>query len=302
MVRGTAYDLPVDWLQFQDPDRANIMWNINMTFMVSGWECLYGRGCPGHFGITDRYITPDLGCCTDSFYIEDEEDEKRIAQRITELTDADWDKDLRQYVEKHGWKYNISKEETKGKVFQGGCVFANRIGGSSGKPGCAFLALANRLGEEVSDATDEGHVSHTKFMPNVCHTLPFKTLWDMEDEDHQVVTIDAWDAGRWTEGDPYADNEEWMMWWCVDSPEAYGNKTPLYVRMKDTLVQTMGENAYNLMCGLIKERTPVKSKMGGTVNNGGRPLLPVVIGGRKPKRPDPNFEIALKEMSTDGRT
>lgn len=292
----------VDWLQFRFPDGEGIdtVWKVNLTFLMSGWECIYGRGCPGHFGVTDRYVTPDLGCCTDGFYIRDDADQKNIEKRISQLTDADWDIKNREYVAKKGWLRKVNKDETKSRVMDGGCVFSNRSDGSTGKPGCAFVQLAKRHGENVDDATIEGHDSHTKYMPGVCHELPLKFNYTEQDKeipgDYQEVTINAWDASAWVEDDPLREHDDWMAWWCVDAPEAYGNRTPLYVRMEDTMVESMGQAAYNEMDRIILAKQPKVDPMAGAALNGGRPLLPLLIGGRETRRSDNNFDEHLKQM------
>jgi len=138
-------------------------------------------------------------------------------------------------------------------------------------------------------------------MPMVCHQLPLKFDEDDPDDDDVVlIGIDAWDASRWNDDDPTADHENWMRWWCVDVPEAYSGSSALYVTMEDTLRGEMGDAAYEQMVSLIEEQKPAVAPMPGSVRNDGRPLLPVLIGNRTPKRPNPDHDHALKEMQQHG--
>lgn len=310
-MKGSAHDGVVDWLQFRAADVKGIdtEWNVNLTFLLSGWECIYGRGCPGHFGVTDRYVAPDIACCSDGFYTSDEEDLANVELRISQLTDADWDQKNRAFVEKAGgWSYKKRGDlGVKSRTMEGGCVFANRSDGSTGKPGCAFVALANRLGENVDDATIDGHDSHTKYMPGICHEVPLRfemeNIFEPEDaEDYegpQTIWVDAWDAGAWTAGDKTREQDDWMAWWCVDAPEAYRNELSLFVRMKDTLVARMGQETYDYLAELIARKQPKVDPMPGAVVNGGRPLLPLFVSGREPKRPDQNFKDHIESMRSD---
>lgn len=303
-MRGTAYKGTTDWVQFHAPDKNGVdtEWNVNLTFLLSGYQCIYGQGCPGHFGITDRFIAPDVACCSDGFYVRDENDHANIEDRIKQLTDADWDIKNRKYVEKHGWKIARGEDNIKSRVMDGGCVFANRTDGSAGKPGCAFVALANRMGEEVDDSTVEGHASHTNYMPAICHEVPLRFEWvdgyDPEDPlSYNVCHIDAWDASKWTSQEgPGQEQDDWMCWWCVDSPEAYINETALMVRMKDTIISLTGQTFYDELVKVVERKQPKVDPMHGATLNDGRPLLPLIIGGRVPKRPDENFEQHYKKM------
>lgn len=294
---GTAHDGVVDWLMFVHEGKR---YEVNLTFLMSNWQCIYGQGCPGMFGRQQSNTFPDIGCCTHGFWVSNDEDEARAEANIALLTDDDWDKDLRAHVERKGWKARSDKEPDgwryKSRVIDGGCVFANRNGGSSGQPGCAFLALARRKGRDTGE-----HDNHTDYMPHVCHELPIKVqIWDDNVYGNEVMTLDAWDASRWT-GSSANDNESWQHWWCVDVPEAYSASSPLYERMEKSLRLRMGDVPYDMMVELIKRKQPKVDPMPGAVTNGGRPLLPLLVGNRTPKRPDQNFEDHLARMKNNNK-
>jgi len=286
-VRGTSRNGPVDWIEFNVPrDDEEVGWRVNLNFMLSNYQCIFGQGCPGHFGVQDQHTIPDIGCCSIGFRIFDQEDFDSVNLMIAELTDEDWDKELRQHVEKKGrwWKYLGTPPEKirdqpeyndnydgNSLVVDGGCVFANRTGGSSGHPGCAFHVLAERTGRH-----------HTETKPEVCWTAPIRYYYDEEDE---VNVIDAWDADNWGGADKDETHDSWMRWWCMDTPDAYVGAEPVYVSLEHELRGNMGDAAYDEMVRLIKERSGnVVSPMPGAVRNDGRPMLPLLIGSRTPKR------------------
>lgn len=263
-MRGTAHDAPTDYLEFQ---HENKNWRVNLSFLMSNWKCIYGDGCAGHFGIQDKNIYPDVGCCSDGAYIEPEEFDA-LSERVSELTDDEWQPELRKIAESKGWFTN--KKERKTRVYEKSCIFNNRAGGSNGKVGCAFHILAEKKGI---------HFTETK--PTVCWQVPLRFY---EDQD-LVNVIDAWDADDWGGANEDGTHNSWMCWWCIDAPDAYVGKHMVYQEMKMELIKLMGEGAYLELCRLIVERMGNKiAPMLGTLQNNGKPLLPILTINRKPVR------------------
>src|SRR4051794_9058633 len=50
-----------EWVSFEDPDEDRT-WVFDVTFLMSKWSCIYGRGCQGVL----TGPAPELmhGCCT----------------------------------------------------------------------------------------------------------------------------------------------------------------------------------------------------------------------------------------------
>lgn len=307
-MRGTAFNQPTDWLEFdaqgEPQDEGYEGWRIHVQFIMSSWECLYGRGCPGHFGVGESSTKPDIGCCSHGAWITDSTDYNNVRANIAKLTPEDWDEANRkalgdqdpiiifkkqdELVEQH--KSGDDEEDVvlveedysmKTRVWEGGCVFANRNGGSTGKPGCAFLHMAMRTSAEGEK------VSHTETMPNVCWMLPLRNK-----EVDDVQTIQPWDAQEWGGEDDDDTHDSWMSWWCTDTPDAYlVGRNPLYVTMKEELIRVMGQKNYDYMVKLLKEREKEygwavnKPAMPVLVEQGERPSLSFYVGNRKPVRP-----------------
>jgi hypothetical protein len=209
---GTAYEGPVDWLMFPLPSDPDVKVHAHANFLMSRWECMFGK-CPGLTTPKEETFASDIGCCGDSFYVNDAEDHRNIQARVQQLTADDWDSELRSYVMRRGYAKGASTDEEalargwqhwknkpasgtldpddteywslKGRIHNGACIFANRSTGNvgkTGKIGCAFLHAANRQAEAVQlddDGTNDAR--HDLAMPVVCHQLPLRTAHDYED-------------------------------------------------------------------------------------------------------------------------
>lgn len=199
---------PVDWLRFKDPDTDELL-AVNLSFLASNWKCRFGIGCPGMLSNNASYRVPDLGCCEIGFYATNSDEKKVIDKRVEQLTSEDWDDELREVYEEHGdWSV---KDGKKSRIVKGGCIFANRADGSvgkTGKYGCAFLHMGNRLNEGAHDITDNS-VEHVQYMPNVCSMLPLYVTWDGDG----VKTLTSWSNSRWFRSEE--PDLRAHLWWCV---------------------------------------------------------------------------------------
>jgi hypothetical protein len=320
-VKGTTSDHGslTQWLEFTAPNDPDEMWRVPVAFMLSSWECLFGRGCPGHFGVQDANTQPDVGCCSHGVFIGSRSERDFVQARVDELTDADWDADLRKRFAGDKWLRTIRdrphglhrgendtwvcscKEEfddqkdaiehlssagfdSKTRVYNGSCVFNNKTGGSTGKIGCAFHHLGQRTGRPHHDET----------MPDACWQLPIGLRHDGDG----VNVLRPWDADYWGGADDDDKHDSWMAWWCVDTPDAYVGTKPLYKTMERELRKMMGDGSYDRMVELLAPYlhnipgpptsgsfgSPLVQKMPGAVTNEGRPMLPLLIGHRTPKR------------------
>lgn len=287
-------DHGVDWLELVIPPQdekteAEYTIRVHLTFMLSNWECIFGRGCAGLFGVQDSVVNDDAGCCTDSFWFTGKEDYDHVSKMIKQLKPEDWDDDLREHVDKHGWAnvYNADEEEFngKGKVHRGACVFQNRNGGSSGHPGCAFHFLGERTKQ-----------SHVDVMPTVCWQLPLR----FEEVNNDIYELRPWDVSKWnTDAYEFDDRRYHCSWWCVDSPEAFIGEGKVYRTLETSLRKMMGDRPYELMVKAIEARLAsgnTYAPMPGATVNDGRPLLPLLVGNRKPRNEPSNFPAILDKM------
>jgi proteasome lid subunit RPN8/RPN11 len=287
---GTAHGRgTVDWVELAiplDPDEYDpeedepySWWRVNASFLLSNWKCIYGQGCPGHFGVQDMEVHPTTACCSIGFWTNDRADLEAVEKRVAMLTDADWDADRRaDYIKRGDWAVRYKDENddvnVKSRVVDGACIFSNR---DLNKPGCAFLHLGARIDATVTDI--ENNEGHAQWMPDVCSTVPLRIT---ETPEGQHV-IDQWDADEWGGDDDHGTHDEWMVWWCTDTPDAYVGESALYIRMRDELTRAMGKRGYDILAEeLDKRKGTVTPPYGKTVNDG-RPLLPLLIGNRAPR-------------------
>lgn len=274
----------------QDPEvEGEYTIQVHLSFMLSNWTCLFGKGCPGLFGKQSSVYQDDMGCCTDSFFFSNEEDKANVQAQIALLTDEDWDVELQDEVRRNGWteqSHGAYGKEEKGRVFEDGCVFSNRNGGSTGKPGCAFVHKAARTGED-----------HIDVMPEVCWMLPLR-FGEMSDN---VWRLGPWDHSEWDTSDPFKfrDRSDHACWWCVDSPEPYVGTEPVFKAMEREIRAVIGDHAYECIEEAIRLRAGnYVAPMPGSVLNGGRPLLPLIVSHRTPAREPsylPNFIKGIKQ-------
>ena len=60
-----------EWVSFEDPDEQRT-WRFDVTFLLSHWECIYGRGCQGV--LTGPAPEMEQGCCSYGAHFTDDED------------------------------------------------------------------------------------------------------------------------------------------------------------------------------------------------------------------------------------
>lgn len=293
----------VDWLEVVIPPldeetEAEYTIRVHLTFLLSNWDCIYGQGCPGQFGVQDSTLKDDVGCCGDSFYFDSKDEIAFVQKQMEGLTDEDWDQERRAYVEKHGFVHMINnsddpaKFEAKGKVSDGGCVFQNRNGGSSGKPGCAFHFKAMR----------ENKPDHTESMPAVCWQLPLRygVVGDESVANSNTYELGPWDVSQWnTDGFQFEDRRYQCAWWCVDAPDAYVSDSMVFKTLEPNIRKMIGDRPYELVRAAIESRLAsgnTYANMPGATLNDGRPLIPLLVGNRKPAREPSYFPAHLDKI------
>jgi hypothetical protein len=235
-VREVAPDFPRDWVEFVDPADAQHLVRADLTWLLSSWTCVYGRGCQG---IAEGRAAD--GCCTHGAFWSDDEDEQRVTRFARRLRKKDW-----QHADL-GRREGVSElDELEGeparrtRTVDGACVFLNRAGFAGGE-GCALHALAERLGV---------HPLETK--PDVCWQLPIRRTqeWvDRPDEVQLLVTsVGEFDRRGWGPGG--AD----LHWWCTSSPAAHVGAEPLYLSYTAELTALLGAPAYDELARLCARR------------------------------------------------
>src|SRR5439155_1535600 len=75
-----ARDGAHEWVSFEDPEEERT-WVFDVTFMLSHWGCIFGRGCQGV--LTEP--APELvqGCCSYGAHFVDAADRRRVERAAT---------------------------------------------------------------------------------------------------------------------------------------------------------------------------------------------------------------------------
>ena len=232
-VAELPLDFPREWFEFHDPDDAEHVIRADLTWLLSSWTCIFGRGC---HGITvDR---PDDGCCTHGAFYSDKDDRKRVRAMAKELTNEDW-----QFrSERKGGVDEIDVEDGRRRTrrFDGACIFLNRPGFPGGQ-GCALHAMALRTGR---------HPLETK--PDVCWQLPIQRSSEWEERLDEtkvlVTTVTEFNRRGWGPGGHDLD------WYCSTSPEAHVGTEPVYVSNGPEIAALIGDAAYAVLAAHCDER------------------------------------------------
>jgi hypothetical protein len=257
---------PVEWLTFPSPDDPDHQFRVNVSFMLSNYECIFGRGCPG---MASTEITTDVGCCSRGATFIDEDDFEHVSEMVDELTADDCDN--LEHIRRRGWfissRYGKPYKTRKlGNV----CIFGNREGGPTGKPGCAFHHLAERQGK---------HHSETK--PYICWSNPLNFSSELPEEPGGRTTtiVSAFTADAWggTNDDEEPDGRGHVGYWCVDTPDAYRGEHAVYRSMEHELRKGMGDAGYEAMAELLDAIDEPRYPMPGRLVNRGLPMIPLLV-------------------------
>ncbi len=234
---------PREWLTFPDPDDPDHEIRADLSWLLSSWTCIFGRGCKGING--ER---PGDACCTHGAYFVDKADEKRVKGYVKQLTPELW--------EHHGTKKKLvitdeldGEPARKTNVVDEVCIFFNRTQGDT--YGCALHHLAARNGQ---------HFMETK--PEVCWQVPVRREWEDLGDGAGRTTISEFSRAAWGEGG--AD----LSWWCTASVSAHTAGTdPMFRSYESELRELVGDNAYEV----LREHCEKRIAQGGPVA-----LLPLV--------------------------
>ena len=217
-------DFPRAWVEFTDPAEPEQVFRCDLTWLTSRWTCIFGRGCQGIYA-----DGPDDGCCTLGAHFADDDDERRVAEHVDQLTAQDWEK--RKRGRRSGWVETDEEGARKTRVVDGACIFLNSPGFEGGG-GCALHGYALRTGQ---------HFVATK--PDVCWQLPirrtYRTVERPDDTSYLEVTIAEYDRRGWGPGGHDLD------WYCSGNTEAHIATEPVYVGNETELVELMGRAAYD---------------------------------------------------------
>ena len=218
-------------MSFEDPEELRT-WVFDVTFLLSGWECIFGRGCQGVL----TGPAPELvqGCCSYGAHFTGDEDVSRVEAAARELTAEQWQ------FRREGRRRGVVKKEADGtritRLVDDACVFLNRPGFPAGA-GCALHRAA----------LDRG-VEPLELKPDVCWQLPLRREDTADDSGRVTTTVTQWDRRHWGGG-----GEEFH-WWCTEAPEAFGGRRAVYQTMAPELRALVGDEIYARLAAYLETR------------------------------------------------
>jgi hypothetical protein len=234
---------------FRDADGWS--WEFDLTFMLSNYQCIWGRGCPD-----TRLEHSARGCCADGVEIyrgkgdaPGRADLEKIRGRVRQLTDEDW-QNRRLAVGRGGrdpWgKARFARGSVHTRVYRGACIFHNRTDHPGGA-GCALHGAALRRGENPLD-----------WKPEICWQVPL--FFDIDDT-AKITKVRAVRTADW--GD-----EGILDWWCTEHEDAFSGDEPVYLSMEEELRRVCGAAVYDELAAYCQARQGAKPR--------GLTLLPMI--------------------------
>jgi hypothetical protein len=219
-----------EWISFEDP-KEDRTWLFDVTFLLSRWTCIFGRGCQGV--LTEP--SPELvqGCCSYGAHFTDDADRARTEVAAKTLTADEW-----QFI-KVGKKKGIVEQQDGAwttRLHQDACIFLNRPGFAGG-PGCAFHVAAMNRG-----------LPHLTLKPDVCWQLPLRRVESTDEVGHVTSTVREWKRRDWSEGGFE------FAWWCTEEPDAFVGDTTVLSSMREELVAMIGQSTYDLLLAALADR------------------------------------------------
>lgn len=221
-----------EWVSFEDPSEDRT-WVFDLSFLTSPWTCIFGRGCQGV--LTGPAEELEQGCCSYGAHFIDEADAASTVAYADRLTAAQWQH--RDVARRKGGVTKTAKTgEVTTRLVDGACIFLNRPGFAGGI-GCALHKGALDAGERPLD-----------WKPSVCWQLPLRLEEHTDDHGHVTSTLREWKRRDWGAGGFE------FHWWCTDDPEAFVDRSPVYLTMRDEIVEMVGLAAYDLLVDHVTAR------------------------------------------------
>jgi hypothetical protein len=228
-------DAPPDaheWVSFDDPAELRT-WVFDVTFLGSGWECIFGRGCQGV--LTGPAPELEQGCCSYGAHFTDAADVARVRKAARTLTAEEW-----QFA-RQGRRDGVVTTDADGtritRLVDDACIFLNRPGFAAGA-GCALHQAAVKRGRPPME-----------MKPDVCWQLPLRREDSTDEATGRVTsTVTQWDRRHWGAG-----GEEFH-WWCTEAPEAFGGREPVYRTMEPELRAMAGDEVYERLVAYLRAR------------------------------------------------
>jgi hypothetical protein len=223
---GTRPDDLHEWLSF---DLDGETYQFDITFLTSPWTCIYGHGCQGV--LTGPASELEQGCCSYGAHFTDKADRKRVAKLAATMDEHEWQ--FKDESDALGGPIHRNEDgEWVTQLHDDACIFLNRPGWPEG-PGCALHQAAVSRGERFMD-----------WKPDVCWQLPLRLEHRTDENDHATSVLREWKRRDWGAGGAE------FHWWCTDAADAFVGHRPVYLEMRDEIIELVGEVAF---AALVRE-------------------------------------------------
>ena len=122
-----------EWVTFEDPKEEGRTWQIDVTFLLSSWECIFGCGCQGVL----TGPAPELvqGCCSYGAHFSDRKDRDHVVRMAKLLTADEWqfmEAGQKKGIYAKSGKDEDGKQEWRTRLVDDACIFLNRPGFPAG--------------------------------------------------------------------------------------------------------------------------------------------------------------------------
>lgn len=223
-----------DWVSLSDPGEPHDRYLFDVSFLLSTYTCIYGRGCPG----TGTEPSAVAGCCALGAHYVDADDRRRVEAMVDELGPAGMQ--LHVEARRRGVTARVPGGDFRTRVVRGACIFLNREDWPAG-PGCALHQHAVARGVHPMD-----------HKPEVCWLVPLRREVHRGVGDDGLAvwttTITSYDRGAWGIGG--AD----FGWWCTDAAEAHVGDGCVYETMEAELRAMTSDAVYDELAGYLRDR------------------------------------------------
>lgn len=250
-----------EWVTIAVPGKERKRWQIDVTYMLSSYRCIFGCGCQGI--LTEP--TPELsqGCCSYGAHANDEADKKHVEKVAKQLKADEWQ--FKTKGEAKGIWAKVGKDEWRTRLVDDACIFLNRPEFPAGA-GCALHLLALRK---------DVHFSETK--PTVCWQVPLRAVPKDEEDGSDTMVLTEFSRDGWGEGG------EDFAWWCTEDPLAFSGGEPVYVSMEPEIRLMVGDAVYDEMAAYLAARRKTDTVLAHPTE------VPVSLGKRTTRQLPHNF-------------
>ena len=223
-----------EWVSLTNPEDPYDRYVVDVSFMLSAYTCIYGRGCQG----IGENPQAEVGCCALGAHYVDEDDRERVEAMVDQLGPTF----MQNYgdARRRGVTARVAGGDVRTRVRNGACVFLNRSDFNTGA-GCSLHHYAVARGEH-----------YMTYKPEVCWIVPLRREVEPgtadDGEECWTTTITSYDRGAWGPGG--ADFE----WWCTDSPIAHVGEDAVYRTMEAELRALTSDAVYDELAAYLDDR------------------------------------------------